>query len=165
MEYGRSVSIDDAAFVPRDLTAVCKDLRIPIGYETEPGYHGSDKGMTDFYPWPSDGKWSTVRDYATCYLHPHFLKGDEGKAFVSLLKELKSTDRWDDIAVHLRDGVPIYMKDLEAARERFISVPTKDCAQNPAEKESVLAQIKQGKEAQAAAPKKTKKQTHSGPDL
>lgn len=84
VEYGRYVSVGDAAQIPRTLAAACESLDIPIGYLGEPGYHGSSKGISDFDAIPDN-------DYSPCYLHPQFLKGAEAKAFAGLLKELLET--------------------------------------------------------------------------
>ena len=112
VEYGKYVGMNDAVQIPRTFAIVCESLDIPIGYLGEPGYHGSDKGISSFDRSSSD-------QYAPCYLHPQFLKGEEGKEFISLLTELSSTDRWDEIAGHLRENYPVYTDDLKAARLQF----------------------------------------------
>ena len=112
VEYGSYISEEDAVSIPRTFAIVCESLDIPVGYFSEPGYHGSSKGISDF-------ERSTRDNYAQCYLHPHFLKGEEARAFVSLLKELSETEQWGQIAGYLRECYPVYMKDLEEAREIY----------------------------------------------
>ncbi len=112
VEYGRSISEKEAAQIPRTFALVCESLDIPIGYVGEPGYHGTDKGIPKFHPYPDN-------DYSRCFLHPQFLKGEEARAFVGLLTELSESDRWNEIEDYLRANYPVYMTDLEAARELF----------------------------------------------
>jgi len=112
VDYGYTVSMEGALQIPKTLALVCESLDIPIGYESEPGYHGSRKGETSFDSHSSN-------EYAFPFLHPQFAKGAEAKEFASLLVELTETDFWGKIAGHLRENAPVYMKDLEEARERF----------------------------------------------
>jgi hypothetical protein len=112
VDYGRYVSVDEAAVIPHELVIICKDLDIPTGYVGEPGHHGSSKGISDF-------EQLSTGDYATCYLHPQFLQGEDARAFVALLTELSKTGRWTEIAGYLLANYPVYMSDLETARERF----------------------------------------------
>jgi hypothetical protein len=116
VNYGKysGVSVDRAAKIPQELVKVCEGLDIPIGYKSEPGYHGSDKGMSYFEP-PYSRK-----EHETYYLHPHFLQGKEAQAFVDLLAQLFQTGCGDDIEEYLAANCPIYMSDLEAVRERFV---------------------------------------------
>jgi len=112
VDYGRYVAVDEAAPIPRAFANVCDSLLIPIGYLGEPGYHGSSKGISDF-------NHLSHSEFEPCYLHPQFMKGEEAREFVGLLKELTETDRWGQIAGYLRENYPVYMSDLETAREQF----------------------------------------------
>ncbi|MCL2078739.1 MAG: hypothetical protein FWH17_02725 [Oscillospiraceae bacterium] len=112
VEYGRYVSLDEAAPIPRTFAIICESLDIPIGYEGEPGYHGSSKGISDF-------ERSSPNDHARCYLHPQFMKGEKARDFIGLLTQLSQTDFWGEIAGYLRENQPVYMGDLEAAQQRF----------------------------------------------
>ena len=113
VEYGIYVNLGDSLCITRTLATICESLDIPIGYLGEPGYHGSYKGISSFDRSPSN-------EYSSCYLHPQFLKGEEGQEFISLLEDLSKTDRWEEIAEHLREGYPVYMDDLKAARLQFV---------------------------------------------
>ena len=113
VDYGRYVSVDDAASIPRTDAIAYNSLDIPIGYLGEPGYHGSSKGISDFSSF-------SHHDSEPCYLHPQFLAGDDARDFVSLFKNLLKSERWPEIADYLRENTPIYMSDLESAQEQFV---------------------------------------------
>jgi hypothetical protein len=112
VDYGRYVSVEEAVSIPYELIIVCKNLDIPTGYVGEPGHHGSSKGISHF-------EQLSTGDCATCYLHPQFLRGEDARAFVGLLTRLSKTERWTKIAGYLLTNYPVYMGDLEAARDRF----------------------------------------------
>lgn len=113
VEYGYYVDTGGAVAIFSNLAEICDELDIPLGYFSNPDYHGSHKGESAFEPSPSQALHDQV------YLHPQFLKNAEAREFVDLLQELSQTDRWDQIAGYLRENYPVYMSDLESARERF----------------------------------------------
>jgi hypothetical protein len=112
VKYGEYVDYSEAAQIQRSFVFAFEGLDIPIGYEGEPGYHGSSKGISSFEP-------KAPNDYSRCYLHPHFLKGEAAQEFVSLLHELWYAERGKEIMEYLRENYPVTMKDLEAARSQF----------------------------------------------
>jgi len=112
VDYGYYVDTDGAKVMSNKLAAICGELNIPLGYFSEPDYHGSHKGESSFDP-------SSVDSYATAYLHPQFLKGDEARDYIGLLIELLWSERWPEIKEYLSESYPVYHRDLEKAREQF----------------------------------------------
>lgn len=112
VEYGYYVNTDGIGAMSQKTAAICNELEIPIGYFSEPDYHGSHKGESSFDPSSRDST-------STSYLHPQFLKGEEARAFVSLLNELSDTDCWGQIVGYLRENYPVNMRDLKSARDKF----------------------------------------------
>lgn len=112
VEYGYYVNTDGAKSISKKIAAICNELDIPIGYFSDPDYHGSHKGESSFDP-------SSQDSFTSAYLHPQFLKGAEAKAFVDLLIVLLQTDHWVEIAGFLKENYPVYMRDLETVREKF----------------------------------------------
>ena len=100
VKYGSYVDYSDAAQIQRSFTFAFEGLDIPIGYEGEPGYHGSSKGISDFEP-------TATNEYARCYLHPQFLKGEAAQEFVGLLGELWNAARGKEIMEYLRENYPV----------------------------------------------------------
>lgn len=114
VEYGYHVNEDGASSLSQKMAEICDELDIPIGYFSEPDYHGSHKGESSFNPWSRDSQ-------GMAYLHPQFLKGTEAADFRVLLSELSltSADQWSKIKRYLIENSPVYHRDLEKARELF----------------------------------------------
>lgn len=112
VKYGYYVNTDGAATISSNVAEVCGKLDIPIGYFSDPDYHGSHKGESSFDPSARDS-------YATAYIHPQFLKDTEAREFISLLTELSLAERWQETKEYLTRSYPVYHQDLEKARELF----------------------------------------------
>ena len=111
VKYG-NIDYSAAAQIQRSFAFAFEGLDIPIGYEGEPGHHGSSKGISEFEP-------SAPNAHARCYLHPQFLNGEAAHEFVFLLHELWNAERGKEIMEYLRENYPVTMNDLETARSKF----------------------------------------------
>jgi len=121
VEYGSGINMDEALYISQELAAICKQLEIPIGYLGEPGYHGSNKGISSFSPSSYSGR-------EPCYLHPQFLKGADAQKFVDLLSELSKDEQWREIYEYLYASYPIYLSDMESARMIMLPVELREFA-------------------------------------
>jgi len=113
VRYGWFVDITGAEAISDNLSYVCEDIGIPCGYlgETKAAI-GVYNDRRPFLPGASG-------DNHLSFLHPEFLKGEEARAFTSLLSELTESERWPEIFDYLREYYPAGQQDLEKAREQF----------------------------------------------
>jgi hypothetical protein len=110
--YGWDVDANGAIPVTDQVAKACGAIGVPIGHLSKPHRGNCYNDNREFLSGASNDRQQT-------FLHPHFMKGEEARAFITLLTGLTEAERWEDISCYLHERSPVILQDLRDAAGLF----------------------------------------------